>query len=534
MANAPTERYGIRLHCNVPKGMVIVMKKYTLEEYVQKISENGLLISVDVKQNAGSLIVDYISYNSNDISPGTLFVCKGNRFREEYLDSAVAQGAIAYVSEKNYHKDIPCILVSNVQEALSLVSNIYYDYPWKKMKLIGITGTKGKSTTSYYVKYILDEYLNGMGKIQAGIVSSIDTYDGKTNEESHLTTPESLDLQKHFRNAADSSMEYMVTEVSSQALKYGRLYGVNFHVGVFLNISEDHISPVEHTDFEDYFSSKLKLFEKCETACINIDSDYSERVLEAGKSSQRVVTFGTRPEADIYGYNIRKDGFNTVFNVRTDRFDREFALTMPGLFNVENALAAVAVAYSLNIPEDYIYGGLQKARSSGRMEIYASAGKEIVVIVDYAHNKLSFSKLYESTKSEYAGRKIVTVFGCPGGKAYLRRRDLGLLSGLNSDKIILTSEDPAEENVRDICEEIAQHVKINNSNYEIIEDRGEAIKKSILSAKPNTVILLTGKGNETRQKIGKKYVPCPSDVEYVKKYLAEYDRTAGEAAIALE
>lgn len=510
------------------------MKKYTLEEYIKRISENKLLISVDSESAADTGIIDNISYNSNNVSDNTLFICKGRAFREEYLDAAISKGAVAYISEKNYNKGIPCILVNDVQKALSLVSNIYYDYPWKKMRLIGITGTKGKSTTSYYIKYILDEYLLDHGKAPAGIVSSIDTYDGKTNEESHITTPESLDLQQHFSNALDSNIEYMVTEVSSQALKYSRLYDVNFDAGVFLNISEDHISPIEHKDFDDYFSSKLKLFEMCETACINIDADHVQRVLEEGKRSKRVITFGTIPEADIYGYNIRKDGHNTVFNVRTSKFDKEFILTMPGLFNVENALAAIAVSYALEIPEKYIYSGLSKARSSGRMEIYSSNNNKVVVIVDYAHNKLSFDRLYESTKAEYKGRNIITVFGCPGGKAYTRRRDLGLLAGVHSDRIILTSEDPGEESVRDICEDIAKYVKLNNNNYEIIEDRGEAIKKSILSAKQDTVILLTGKGNETRQKIGKNYVPCPSDVEYVKKYLAVYDTAAVEAAVTID
>ncbi|WP_242848937.1 glutamate ligase domain-containing protein [Syntrophomonas palmitatica] len=197
---------------------------------------------------------------------------------------------------------------------------------------------------------------------------------------------------------------------------------------------------------------------------------------------------------------------------------------MPGLFNVENALAAIAVTYTLNIPEEYIYEGLKKARSSGRMEIYATKNRDKIIIVDYAHNKLSFNKLYESAKSEYPGRKIFTVFGCPGGKAQVRRRDLGLLSGLYSDKVFLTAEDPGDESVKDICEDIAQYVKVNNDNYKIIEDREEAIKESIMQTEANSLILITGKGNETRQKIGKEYIPCRSDVEAVKKYLKEYDK----------
>ncbi|MDD2481688.1 MAG: cyanophycin synthetase, partial [Lutispora sp.] len=273
---------------------------------------------------------------------------------------------------------------------------------------------------------------------------------------------------------------------------------------------------------------------QCKIACINLESDFASRILEAGGNSEKIITFGTSENADIYGYNIRKDGNNIVFDVRTDKFDKEFILTMPGLFNVENALAAIAVAYSLNIPEKFIFSGLEKARSSGRMEKYVSKDKEKIVIVDYAHNKLSFTKLYESTKEEYKGRNIVTVFGCPGGKAFSRRKDLGLLAGLHSDSIILTSEDPGEEQVRTICEEIAEYVKRNNDNYEIVEDRGEAIKSSIFESEPNTIILLTGKGNEKRQKIGKAYIPCPSDVDYVIQYLEDYNNAIKEVAVSLE
>lgn len=500
------------------------MKKHCVEEYVQLIESNNLLIYKDYPGEMAAKIVRRLAYNSNKVGSDTLFICKGAGFKEEYLDMAIRNGAIMYVSEINYHKGIPCLIVNDIQKTLSLVSSLYYNYPGKNLTLIGITGTKGKSTTSYYVKYILDEYSKCHGQAAAGIISSIDTYDGKTTRESHLTTPESLELQMHLNNAANRRLPYMVTEVSSQALKYGRLYGVRFDVGVFLNIAEDHISAIEHSDMEDYLTSKLTIFKQCQTACVNLESDQVSRVLEAAQSADRIITFGTRPEADVYGYNIIKDGFDTVFMVRTKKFDREFRLTMPGIFNVENGLAAIAVAYALNIPEEYIYGGLEKARSSGRMEIYASLNRDKIIIVDYAHNKLSFDKLYKSAKTEYPDRKIFTVFGCPGGKAFVRRRDLGLLSGLHSDKVFLTAEDPGDESVKAICEDIARYVKANNDNYEIIEDREEAIKESIMQTESNALILITGKGNETRQKIGKEYIPCRSDVEVVKTYLEEYDK----------
>jgi UDP-N-acetylmuramyl-tripeptide synthetase len=503
------------------------MHKFHLSDYIQNLEKHGLMTGKQISAEAAEVTVEKVAYNSNEVSSSTLFVCKGAGFKEEYLDTAITKGAFAYISEKDYQKNVPCLLVNDIQKSLSLVSILFYNHPGEELALVGITGTKGKSTTAYYVKYIMDEYLQNYGRPEVGIISSIDTYDGKIKEESHLTTPESLEVQMHYRNAADSGITHMITEVSSQALKYGRLYGVNFNVGVFLNISEDHISPIEHPDLDDYFKSKLKLFNQSKAACINLDSDNAAAVLEAARKADKLITFGTDPAADIYGYDLKKDGFDTVFKVRTDRFDREFRLTMPGLFNVENALAAIAAADALNIPDEYIYWGLLKARSSGRMEIYASKNKDRLIIVDYAHNKLSFNKLYESTKNEYPHHKIYTVFGCPGGKAYVRRRDLGLLSGLHSDKVFLTSEDPGDERVKDICEDIAQYVKVYNSNYEIIEDRVEAIKKSIMMSDPNTVVLITGKGNETRQKIGKQYIDYPSDVEAVLRYLNEYDDVTG-------
>ncbi len=501
------------------------MQKYLLEEYIERLHGSGLLLEHNCTLETVKSTIENVAYDSRQTSRDTLFICKGANFKEEYLEQAISKGAVAYISLTDYNKNIPCILVNDIKAALSLAAIIFYNNPGEKLKLVGITGTKGKSTTAYYVKYILDEYLKSSQLPEAGIISSIDTFDGIINQESRLTTPESLELQMHFGNAVKSGLKYMVMEASSQALKYGRLHDVDFDVSVFLNISEDHISPIEHSDMEDYLSSKLKIFNHSKVTCININSDKLNRIMEASAASGKVLTFGTKESADIYGYNINKEGFDTVFNVRCDRFDRQFVLTMPGLFNVENALAAISVAYILQIPEEYIYTGLRKARSSGRMEIYSNENKDRIVIVDYAHNKLSFTKLYETVKAEFPGRKIFTVFGCPGGKALLRRKDLGILAGLHSDKVFLTAEDPGPEKAREISEDIARYVKENNKSYEIIDDRGEAIRKAILSSEPNTVILITGKGNETRQKIGSQYIPVPSDVEYTKMYLRELEQT---------
>ena len=318
-------------------------------------------------------------------------------------------------------------------------------------------------------------------------------------------------------------MKFMEMEVSSQALKYGRVEQIMFDAAIFLNISEDHISPIEHPDFEDYFSSKLKMFAQTKNALINTNSDYFERVAEAAKVAPNIITFGTNEGSDIYGYDIKKVDHEILFRVKCDRFDEAFALTMPGLFNVENALAAIAAAYVFNIPVEFMKSGLYRARSSGRMETYMSADKNVIAVVDYAHNKLSFDKLFSSTRKEYPDYDIISIFGCPGKKAFIRRRDLGTIAGLYSKKVYLVAEDPGAEPVEQISKDIAQYVEAQHCPYEMIEDRGEAIHKAIMEAEGKTILLITGKGNETRQKYGTEYLDCPSDVEYTKKYLAEYD-----------
>lgn len=501
---------------------------HQLSEYLQLLKEKELVSSNHVKPTDLEQAIRCFSYHSKEVERNTLFVCKGAHFSIDYLKAAIEKGAICYLSEQKYDlsdveaklgQEVSYILVSDIRKAMAILADYFYNQPWKNLNIIGITGTKGKSTTSYFMKFILDAYLEGQKKPISAILSGIENYDGVINEESHLTTPEAMELHKHFHHAAKAGIEFLTMEVSSQALKYDRTLGVTYDVGCFLNIGEDHISDVEHSDFEDYFQSKLILFQQCEMACVNLDSDRSAEVLEAAKDCKRVVTFGLTEKADIYGYDIVKSGKTITFKVRTDSFDKEFKLTMAGLFNVQNALAAIAISYCLNIPMAAIVAGLEKARVSGRMEVYSSKVSDLQVIVDYAHNKMSFETLFQSTKKEYPNKKITIVFGCPGKKALGRRRELGELAGKYSDKVYITEEDAGEEPVLKICEEIAEHVEKQDCSCSIIIDREEAIKEAISSADENTVVLITGKGRETRQKRGTKYIDCPSDVEYVKKYL---------------
>ena len=499
---------------------------HKLKDYLELLNKNNLIEEYNVEDNVLETNISKISYNSKEVENNTLFICKGNKYKKEYLEEAINNNAICYIAELENKtiEDVNYIIVKDIRKSLALVSSLYYNYPAKDINMIGITGTKGKSTTAYYIKSIIDSYRKSLNEKEAAIISSIDVYDGKIYKEALMTSPESLVLQEHIKNAVDSNILDFIMEVSSQALKFDRVYNVLYKVGIFLNISEDHISDVEHQDFKDYFYSKLELFKQTENACINLDSNNVEEIIEASKKSPKVITFSTKnKDADVYAYDIKKDGHNTIkFRVRTSSFDEEIVLNMPGLFNVENALAAISTAIVLNIPFENIYEGLSKAKASGRMESHITKDNKIIAIVDYAHNKLSFEKLYASVKEEYPNRDIITVFGCPGGKAQNRRKDLGLLSGKYSKVTYLTAEDPGPEATKDICEEIALYVRENNGEYKIIEDRGEAIKTAI-KENPNSVILITGKGNETRQKYGNEYVACLTDTDYVFEAFKEYE-----------
>ena len=475
----------------------------SIKQAVELLEQDGLLVGYDCPPQLLDHRFSHLSYSSADVTPDTFFICKGAAFKEEYLRNAIAKGAGVYLAQSLYEGvDCPHILVSDIRKAMSLVSIAFYQKAYRNFRVVGLTGTKGKTTTTYFMKNILDAFCRRNPQLcaaqKSAVLSTVEVDTGIEHHEAHLTTPESPDLQRYFAQTRDSGLPFLTMEVSSQAYKLSRVYGMDFDIGMFLNIGEDHIGPLEHTDFEDYFSCKLQLMEHCRTAIINREMDHAQRVLEHARAhAQRVLTFGKLETADLDDddcwilRDIQKEEQGFTFTTSHGLEQDSWRIRMAGRFNVENALAAILAAKALGVDDQSIREGLLQNEVQGRMNLFEKDG--VTVLVDYAHNFLSFQKLYESLKADYPGQRIVVVVGCPGGKAQLRRRDIGTLSGQNADYLYLTAEDPQFEDVRSICEEIASFVKPYGTPYEIIEDRAQAVEKAITTAQKGDVIVLAAK-----------------------------------------
>ena len=542
-------------------------RKVTIQDFIDSLGMAGLLTGIGGEPSCSAIMALYtvpgmkdlgakavkgVTYNSKEAAEGSLFVVKGAHFKEQYLNDAIEKGAVCYVREDpDASESAGCrivsdeealaageriiekakascldILVKDIRKAMPVIAETFYGKLSDDLCMVGITGTKGKSTTAYFMRYILDDYMADTGGCRSAICSGIDNYDGVIEEESHLTTPEIMELYQHMNNALISGISHMTMEVSSQALKYDRVTGIEFAAGAFLNIGSDHISAIEHPDFNDYLEAKLRLFGHCRKACINLDCEEQERIKAASEDCPYVITFSQKDEnANVYGYDVKSCEGKVTFRARGravegyEDFDEEFALGTFGTINVENALAAISLSALLGVPMKYIRSGLAKANSPGRMEVFYSEDGKRIAIVDYAHNKLSYEKFFETIRGEFPGKKMMIVFGCPGGKAFARREELGTIAGHNCSYSIITEEDYGEEDVNKICSEIAGFVEAAGGRCEIITDRVEAIRKAITLMDDDTILFLPGKGRETREKRGIKYIDTPSDADVVMQYM---------------
>lgn len=476
----------------------------TIIQIVNCLREHGLFVESNLKDSEQIQILN-ITDHSQRVSPQTLFFCKGVHFCADYLESALQNGAVCYITERIdlLGKGI-YILVSDIRRSMAVVANLFYDEPWRKLTMIAITGTKGKSTTAYMIKSILDTYVSPQTN-QVGLLSSIENFDGEIVQESHLTTLEPLDLHRALNSMVKNGCKYCIMEVSSQALKYDRVYGIEFDLGLFLNIGEDHISAIEHSSFEDYFASKQKLIPLCKNMLV---SD----TIPISKSS--FYTVGSAPDSD-YCINGTVQNGTPVLSINDSP---EMQLSIPGSFNITNAGFAAAAAIVLGVPLQSIQAGLQNVHVSGRMEVFFSTQSDLISIVDYAHNKLSYETLFQSISHDYPNRRIIAVFGCPGGKAFKRRKELPEIAERYADMIVLTEEDSGEEPLEAILQEISSHIQ-DKSKLFLEPDREKAIQRALSAFHEPSIVLILGKGRETRQKRGTEYVTTESDVTMLLKYL---------------
>lgn len=499
---------------------------HTLQEYVEALRTAGILESTYVDEVTASLPISCLTYDSRKVEGSALFIVKGAHFKPDFLRNAIAQGAVAYVAAQAVENVLtPAIIVNDIRTALVVLGQLFYDHPTQALTTVGITGTKGKSTTTYYLRAILSAWLKSLGKQGPAILSSIKNFDGEREEEAHLTTPEPLELYEHFATARRAGISTMVMEVSSQALKYGRVRGMHFAVAAFTNISEDHISPIEHSDFEDYYTSKLKIFDAASVAVVNADADLAERTLTYARERCDVLTYGSSPEYSVCcpPESIHNTPHGIEFQVISSSYTGNFMISMPGRFNVSNALCAIAIAGELGVPEEFVRSGLRAAQVPGRMEMFHSRDERIVAVVDYAHNRLSYEAVLNSIHHEYPGYPLVAVCGATGIKALDRRRDIGEVMSAYCAKLYITEDDSYTEPFESIAAEIARYTTIP---YEINQDRVQSIHAAMIDFPGKHVVLVLGKGEENTQARGTEYVRVQPDSDIVRGFITEYDAHA--------
>lgn len=465
--------------------------------------------------------IDDIVYDSRKASEGTLFVCLcGARFDgHEYALSAYEKGCRCFMVERQLYlpSDAVQIKVADSRASLAFASANFFGHPTKELKVIGITGTKGKTSTAHLVKALLDK-----ARIKCGIIGTVGAYYDDIEIPTVNTTPESYELQKIFRIMLDNGCKACVIEVSSIGLMSHRVDCVDFEVGVFTNLSPDHIGPNEHPDFEDYMYWKSVLFEIAKSAVINIDDPAYEAMIKNCKSP---ITTYSLEKADVIAENVQLLKNNQFIGISFDCIsgDKEFytEVALPGLFNVYNALAAIAVLSALKInAADYI-DALKEIRVRGRAEcVYVC--DDFDVIIDYAHNGISMKSMLDTLKS-YPHNRIIALYGAVGGRTQLRRKELGLITGKECDLSVLTSDDPDFEDPWNIINEIGKYVKEAGGEYIGIPDRGEAVEYALGLLEKGDILLLAGKGHEQYMKINGEYVPFSEreHIEIFKKRRAD-------------
>lgn len=448
-----------------------------------------------------------IIYDSRKLAPETMFVCMVGAVTDghKYIPDAIAKGASVIVLEKEEEAaqipdTITVLKVQSTRLALALMSAALFDHPARKLVTIGLTGTKGKTTTTYMIKKVLE-----MAGKKVGLIGTIGAMIGEEHLPSKNTTPESYELHRMFAAMVEAGCEYVVMEVSSQGLKLDRTAGILFDYGIFTNLSPDHIGPAEHASFEEYMECKSLLFRQCRIGIVNADDEHVEGILKG--HTCEVKTFSAEKEADLMASDIgfiNEDGKLGMHFKVSGCMDCQAKVHIPGRFSVYNSMVTMLVCHLAGISDEAILEGLSKVQVKGRVEMLP-VSKDYTLIIDYAHNEVSTRSVL-TTLMEYHPKRLICVYGGGGNRSKLRRYDMGEVTGEMADLCVLTCDNPRDEEIRDINNDIKVGLARSNGKYIEIDDRKEAIAYCMKNAKPGDMIVLLGKGHEDYQEIkGVKY-----------------------------
>lgn len=467
---------------------------------------NKLLEKIDYTIVSGdvNIEIEHLQSDSRKVEKGDVFVCiQGAGFDgHDFAGDVAKKGAAALVvmEEVEVPKNVTVIKVADTRYALACMSAAYFGYPAEKLVTIGITGTKGKTTTTYMVRQVLESV-----GIKTGLIGTIETIVGDEITPAKNTTPESYIVQETFAKMVEKGCKCVVMEVSSQGLMLHRVSGFTFDYGIFTNIEPDHIGPNEHKDFEDYLNCKSMLLKQCRQGIVNMDADFIEQVLEG--HTCELETFGVNGDYDFKASDIQlftKPGCLCVSYDLSGKMNFPVEIDIPGNFSVYNSLCAIAICSHFTEDVEKIRKALKDVRVKGRVEIIP-VSKRFTLMIDYAHNAMSLESLLTSLK-EYQPKRLVTVFGCGGNRARDRRFEMGEVSSKLADFTIVTSDNPRFEEPMDIINDILTGVHRADGEYVTVPDRKDAIRYAILNAQDGDVIVLAGKGHEDYQEIkGVKY-----------------------------
>lgn len=452
------------------------------------------LLSGDLDTEISTLV-----YDSRKVEEGSVFVCISGSVRDahEFIPDVILKGAAAIIVEKDVAitEGVTYIKVDNTRLALACMSAAYFDYPAEKLKTIGITGTKGKTTTTYMVKSILES-----SGIKTGLIGTIESICGEERIPAANTTPESYRVQELFAQMVDEGLDAVVMEVSSQALMLYRVSGFTFDIGVFTNLEPDHIGENEHKDFDDYMHCKSLLFRQCKLGIFNGDDEHLEGIMK-GHTCQ-VETYGYSSKNNLVAENVELKNEHGALGVKyhvSGLMDFDVEVNVPGSFSVYNSLTAIAICHHFNVDVNVIKKALLEATVKGRIEI-VPVTKRYTLMIDYAHNAMSLESLL-STLKEYNPKRLVCLFGCGGNRAKSRRYEMGEVSSRLADLTVITSDNPRNEEPMDIINDILQGVKKADGEFVTIPDRKEAIAYCMKNAHDGDIIILAGKGHEDYQEI---------------------------------